>query len=114
MHTLHINIGHSVNDGIPPHLCSLSYVTIDNAIHNILQLGEGTMLAKIDIKSAFRLLPVDPTDRHLFGEEIYILITASHSACDPHQNYSTSWQTCFHGLRRPLECQISSTTWMIT
>ena len=59
--------GHSINDGIPPHLCSLSYVTIDDAIWNILQLGKGTMLAKIDIKSAFRLLPVHPTDRHLLA-----------------------------------------------
>ena len=40
--------GHSINDGIPPHLCI--YVTIDNVISNILQLGKGTMLAKIDIK----------------------------------------------------------------
>ena len=39
--------GHSINDGIPPHLCSLSYVTIDDAICNILQLGKDTMLTKI-------------------------------------------------------------------
>ena len=57
----------SVNDGIPPVLCSLSYVTIDDAILSILQSGRGTMLAKIDIKSAFRLLPVHPADRHLLG-----------------------------------------------
>ena len=59
--------GSSVNDGIPSQLCTLSYVTIDDAILNILQSGKNTMLAKIDIKSAFRLLPVHPTDRHLLG-----------------------------------------------
>ena len=59
--------GGSVNDGISPALCSLSYVTIDHAILSILQSGRGTILAKIDIKSAFRLLPVHPADRHLLG-----------------------------------------------
>ena len=43
----------SVNDGIPPVLCSLSYVTMDDAILSILQSGRGMMLAKIDTKSAF-------------------------------------------------------------
>ena len=59
--------GSSVNDGIPSELCSLIYVTIDDAILNILQSGRHTILAKIDIKSAFRLLPVHPTDRYLLG-----------------------------------------------
>ena len=59
--------GHSVNDGIPKSLCSLKYVTIDEAIQGILQLGRGALLAKIDIKSAFRLLPVHPADRHMLG-----------------------------------------------
>ena len=33
----------------------------------ILTLGTGSLLAKIDIKSAFWLLPVHPADRHLLG-----------------------------------------------
>lgn len=68
--------GGSVNCGIPKQLCSLKYVTLNNAIQTILALGPGTLLAKIDIKSAFRLLPVHPTDRHLLGMrwngEIYL------------------------------------------
>jgi len=59
--------GGSVNDGIPSDLCSLFYVTIDHAILSIIQSGRGTILAKIDIKSAFRLLLVHPADRHLLG-----------------------------------------------
>ena len=59
--------GHSVNDGIPKSLCSLSYVTVDTAIWHILNTGIGTLLAKIDIKHAFRLLPVHPADRHLLA-----------------------------------------------
>ena len=54
--------GSSVNDGISSQLCSLTYVTIDDAILNILKSGKNTMLAKIDTKSAFRLLPVHTAD----------------------------------------------------
>ena len=68
--------GYSVNDGIPSSLCSIKYITIDDAINQILSLGKGTMMAKIDIKSAFRLLPVHPADRHLlmmnWNNSIYI------------------------------------------
>ena len=59
--------GRSVNDGIPKKLCSLTYITVDSAIQHIQQLGQGTLLAKIDVKSAFRLLPVHPADRHLLA-----------------------------------------------
>ena len=59
--------GHSVNDGIPKSLCSLSYVTVDTAINHILSMGPGALLAKIDIKYAFHLLPVHPADCHLLA-----------------------------------------------
>ena len=61
--------GHSINDGIPKRLCSLTYIKVDSAINYIQSLGKGTLLAKIDIKSAFRLLPVHPADRHLLAME---------------------------------------------
>ena len=68
--------GRSVNDGIPKDLCSLTYITVDSAIEQIMELGKGTLLAKIDIKSAFRLLPVHPADRHLlamkWSKQLYI------------------------------------------
>ena len=67
---------HSVNDGIPKHLCSLTYVTVDDAIAKILESGPNTLLAKVDIKHAFRLLPIHPADRHLltmeWNQSIYI------------------------------------------
>ena len=57
-------------------MCSLKYITLEDAVQQILTLGPGTLLAKIDIKSAFRLLPVHPADRHLLGMkwngEIYL------------------------------------------
>jgi len=68
--------GHSVNSGISKELCSLSYITIDNAIAQAQTLGRGTLLTKIDIKSAFRLLPVHPVDRHMlvmkWKQQLYI------------------------------------------
>ena len=68
--------GHSLNEGIPTHLCTLSYITVDTTIEHILTLGAGTQLAKIDIRNAFRLLPVHPADRHMLGmkwnDQVYI------------------------------------------
>ena len=61
--------GYSVNDAIPKELCSISYVTIDDAIQKIVKLGPNTLLAKIDVKSAFRLMPVHPADRHWLAME---------------------------------------------
>lgn len=57
--------GRSVNDGIDPDLCSLSYITVDAVADRIRQLGVGTMMAKVDIESAYRLIPVHPDDRPL-------------------------------------------------
>lgn len=59
--------GHSVNDGIPKHLCSLSYISVDNITNTVLHLGEGSLLAKADVKEAFRNIPVAPVDRLLLG-----------------------------------------------
>ena len=56
----------SVNDGIDKDLCSLSYATVD-AIRAILQLGRDSLLAKLDLESAYRMLPVHPEDRPLLG-----------------------------------------------
>ena len=38
--------GRSMNDGISPALCSMSYTTVDAAVEQILQLGKKTELAK--------------------------------------------------------------------
>ena len=59
--------GHSVNDGIDSELCSLKYVTVDDAVTAIQQKGLGAHLAKIDIQSAYRIIPVHPDDRWLLG-----------------------------------------------
>lgn len=57
--------GRSVNDGVECDLCSLSYITVDTVAGMVANLGPGTLLAKVDIESAYRLIPVHPHDRPL-------------------------------------------------
>ena len=59
--------GASVNCGIDKELCSLKYATVDQATESVVRLGRGTLMAKIDIKAAYRLVPVHPEDRWLLG-----------------------------------------------
>lgn len=59
--------GKSVNDGIDPSRCSLQYVRIDEVVKQLLQLGPGALMAKLDVKSAYRIVPVHPEDRFLLG-----------------------------------------------
>lgn len=55
----------SVNDGINPILCSLTYTSVDEVADIVAQLGRGSLLAKVDIEAAYRLIPVHPQDRPL-------------------------------------------------
>ena len=59
--------GASVNDGIERELCSLKYTSVDEAVQRFSELGKGALLAKLDIESAYRLIPVHPDDRLLLG-----------------------------------------------
>ena len=59
--------GHSVNDGIEKALCSLSYISIDSIANTVLQLGPSTLLGKMDVKEAFRIVPIHPSDRFLLA-----------------------------------------------
>lgn len=59
--------GSSVNDGIEKELTSLSYVSVDDVVAQVLRRGRGTMMAKMDIKRAYRNIPVHPNDRLLLG-----------------------------------------------
>ena len=59
--------GSSVNAGIPPDFTAVHYASVDDAIAMIKRLGPGCFLAKADIKSAFRIIPLHRSDYHLFG-----------------------------------------------
>lgn len=59
--------GHSVNDGIDSDSCSLQYIRIDDVVNMLTSFGKGALIAKYDIESAFRNIPIHPQDRHLLG-----------------------------------------------
>ena len=61
--------GASVNDGIDPQLCSLQYTSVEREAHAAQSLGKGALLAKLDVKAAYRLIPVHPDDCWLLGFE---------------------------------------------
>lgn len=48
----------SLNELIDKEEFSLSYVTIDKAINVIKKLGKGALMCKVDIKDAFKLIPI--------------------------------------------------------
>jgi len=55
--------GNNVNDGIVKELCSLSYGLVDDIA------TRGALVAKFDLKAAYRHIPVHPDDRRLLGME---------------------------------------------
>ena len=57
----------SINYGISKDDFSLQNVTIDDAIQGIKRLGPGCFLAKTDIESACRLIPIHLSDYELLG-----------------------------------------------
>ena len=59
--------GASINDGIDIADFPLHYSAVYDAMDTVMQLGRGALMAKVDIKSAFRLCPVHSSDHHLLG-----------------------------------------------
>ncbi len=59
--------GSSVNDGIPDSESHISYESFDSAVAEIRRLGRGSLLAKLDLKDAFRHIPVRRDDWYLLG-----------------------------------------------
>ena len=57
----------SVNSHIDPSFTKVSYQDLDHAISTILSLGKNSLIAKADLKDAFRLLPIHPQDHWLLG-----------------------------------------------
>lgn len=59
--------GFSVNDGLPPELCSVNYVKVDDAVTLVRQMGPRALMPKLDLKSAYRMVPVHELDQPLLG-----------------------------------------------
>ena len=60
-------LGRSINDGILKEPFSVQYTRLDDVISGIMSFGQGTLLAKFDVVSAYRNIPVHPDDRYYFA-----------------------------------------------
>ena len=67
IHHLSYPRGASVNDGIDKSFTTVQYHNVDNAISVLCRLGPGAFMAKTDIQSAFRIVPVHPDSQYLLG-----------------------------------------------
>ncbi len=56
-----------MNDGIPDSESHIVYESFDSAVSEIRRLGQGSLLAKLDLKDAFRHIPVRQQDWYLLG-----------------------------------------------
>ena len=59
--------GKSINDFIPSSESAAQFNHFDKAVEIVAKLGQGNLMAKLDIKSAFRLCAVRKSDWHLLG-----------------------------------------------
>ena len=59
--------GQNINDYISKEEFSLRYASIDDATRMLSALGKGALMAKVDLKSAFRMVPVCRNDWELLG-----------------------------------------------
>ena len=68
--------GASVNDAITSALCHMHYASVLQAASIVRRLGPGTLLAKIDLLNAYRIVPVHPDDHPLlavrWGSDTYL------------------------------------------
>ena len=55
--------GSSINDGINSNVCLLNYIMVQEVVRRAISMGKSALLAKIDIKSVYKLIPVSPLDR---------------------------------------------------
>lgn len=53
---------------------SLFYAMVDNAIQIIKSTGQGAWLRKADITDAFKVMPLHPSQWHLFGVKLYFAV----------------------------------------
>ena len=67
IHHLYFPDGSSVNDFIPKEISSVQNATIQDAIDVIKDSPKPVYMAKVDVESAFRIIPISPADRPLLG-----------------------------------------------
>ena len=74
----------SVNDRISVAASSLSYMSTDDVAKVVAKLGVGSLLGKMDVQSAYRIIPVHPEYHGSWafsGRVEFMWTLASHLAC---------------------------------
>ena len=59
--------GSSINDFIDKEDFPIHYATVDDAVAMVSRYGKGCMMAKIDLKAAFRMVPIAAEEWDLLG-----------------------------------------------
>ena len=59
--------GDSINNGIPPSEAAIVYDRFEKAVEDVVKSGRGSLLAKLDLKDAFRHIPIRQADWHYMG-----------------------------------------------
>ena len=58
---------HSVNDAISSEVAQMHYASVLDAAAMVRSLGPGTLMAKVDLQNAYRILPVHADDQPLLA-----------------------------------------------
>jgi hypothetical protein len=59
--------GFSVNDGIPDVEAHISYDMFERAVSDLRLSGRGSLMFKLELKDAFRHIPIRVADHHHMG-----------------------------------------------
>ena len=59
--------GCSVNNHLRRDATHVAYSSVDDADHLMHYLGQGALMAKVDIQEAYRIIPIHPEDRRFLG-----------------------------------------------
>ena len=66
----------SVNGSIRRQFTHVAYSSVEDSAHLLQHLGTNAQLAKIDVKEAYRIIPIHPEDRPFLGlcwrDQVYI------------------------------------------
>ena len=89
----------SINDHIPDFFSEVKYAPLSDAIDLLLKCGSHAFLAKTDIKSAFRIIPIKPDQHHLlcmsWNNAFYFdkcLPMGARSSCQIFESFSSALQ----------------------
>lgn len=103
IHHLSFPANSSVNSFIDKSFCSVNYSSLDDAVNLLSLLGTGALMGKIDLKSAFRLLPIHPSDFELLGfrlNDMFFFDKCLPMGCSVSCSLFEEFSTCLEWLLR--------------